>query len=367
MSELHRQRQGFLKDYLMKQQIEVAMVTDPTNIFYLTGFLSDPHERFFVLVADRRREKFTLFVPALDLDAAKETSDVDNMVAVEDSAAPFALLKDEIGVETSSFALEKKAFSLFRYDRFKECFPQASVTELDTFLESKRMYKTRADTDGVQRAVDAIENVLRKGLEKFTVGMTELEFTAELEYQMRALGTDGPSFSTIVLSGAKAALPHGSPGTKQIVQGDFLLIDMGVIVDGYCSDITRTFLVGEGTKQQIEMYDIVLHSVQKAIDAVKVGKPIGSVDKAARDHIEACGYGQYFNNRVGHGLGLDVHESPSVHGDNQLEIKPGLLFTIEPGIYIPGVAGVRIEEDVYVNEDGEAEVLTHFPKQLQRI
>jgi len=345
----------------------VALVTSPTNIYYYTGFLSDPHERFFALLIDNREEKIALFVPALDLDAAKAVSHVRSMIPVEDSQNPYELLEQEIGSAPASFGLEKKAFHLFQYEQLHERFPQAHYLEIDSFIEAERLIKTDDDIRGVQRAVEAIEEVLRRGSEKVAAGMTELELTAELEYQMRALGTDGPAFSTIVLSGERAALPHGMPGTKKIENGDFVLIDMGVIIDGYCSDITRTFLIGEGTEQQMEMYETVLQAVQKAIDAVKVGDPIGSVDRAARKHIEDRGYGQYFNNRVGHGLGLEVHEAPSVHGENQLKICPGLLFTIEPGIYIPGVTGVRIEDDVYVNKDGQVEILTSYPKQLQRL
>lgn len=367
MNQLYQSRLERLREYMSERKIEVAFVTSPTNIYYYTGFFSDPHERFFTLVIDNREEKASLFVPALDLDAAKAVSYVRSMIPVQDSENPYELLKKEIGSAPASFGLEKKAFHLFHYEQLHERFPQAHYLEIDSFIESERLIKTEDDAQGVRRAVEAAEEVLRRGVEKITVGMTELELTAELEYQMRALGTDGPAFSTIVLSEARAALPHGNPGTKKIEPGDFVLIDMGVIVDGYCSDITRTFLIGEGTEQQMEMYETVLQSVQKAIDAVKGGDPIGLVDQAARDHIKACGYGQYFNNRVGHGLGLDVHEAPSVHGENQLKICPGLLFTIEPGIYIPDVAGVRIEEDVYVNKDGKVEVLTSFPKELQRL
>jgi Xaa-Pro dipeptidase len=367
MNQLYQSRLKRLREYMSHQKIEVAFVTSPTNIYYYTGFLSDPHERFFSLVIDNREEKASLFVPALDLDAAKAVSYVHSMIPVQDSEDPYELLKREIGPAPISFGLEKKAFHLFQYEQLHDRFPQADYLEIDSFIESERLIKTEDDVRGVRRAVEAIEEVLKRGIEKVTVGMTELEFTAELEYQMRALGTDGPAFSTIVLSGARAALPHGRPGTKKIETGDFLLIDMGVIVDGYCSDITRTFLMGEGTEQQVNIYETVLQAEQKAIDAVKVGKPIGSVDQAARDHIKACGYGQYFNNRVGHGLGLEVHEAPSVHEENQLEICPGLLFTIEPGIYIPDMGGVRIEDDVYVNQEGKVKVLTSYPKELQRL
>ncbi|MEC0301165.1 M24 family metallopeptidase [Peribacillus castrilensis] len=162
--------------------------------------------------------------------------------------------------------------------------------------------------------------------------MTELDLTAEFEYLMRKFDADGPSFSTTVLSGDKSSLPQGSPDRKIINKGDFLLIDMGVIIDGYCSDITRTFVVGEETAKQREIYETVLQLTRSGVNTVKSGIRIGDIDIAARNVIKEAGYGQYFNNRIGHGLGIDVHEEPSIHENNNMITESGLLFTIEPGI-----------------------------------
>ena len=140
---------------------------------------------------------------------------------------------------------------------------------------------------------------------------------------------------------------------------------MGVEKDGYCSDTTRTFVIGEASEKQKEIYDIVLQSNQAGINAVTSGVPLKTFDNAARDVITELGYGEYFNNRVGHGLGIEVHEEPSIHQNNNDIAQEGLVFTIEPGIYIPEYGGVRIEDTVYINEDGESEVLTSFPRELQ--
>lgn len=367
MSELHQQRIEHLKTYLADEQIEIGVVTSPTNIFYFTGFLSDPHERFMALIVDNREDSVHLFVPALDLDAANVASDVRSIIAVEDSENPYEKLAAEMGSIPASFGVEKKFMSLFQYEQMRKQFGRVSFQDIEPFIVTERLKKTSGDIRIVQQAIDITEKVLKRGIDRFTPGMTELELTAELEYQMRALGADGPSFATSVLAGSHAALPHGRPGTRKISVGDFLLIDMGVFVDGYCSDMTRTFLIEEGTEEQLAIYQTVLEANQKAIEAVKVGEPIGTVDKVARHHIKARGYGDYFNNRVGHGMGMEVHEAPSVHEHNKMTIAPGLLFTIEPGIYIPEVGGVRIEDDVYVNEEGKVEVLTHFPKQLRHM
>ncbi len=145
------------------------------------------------------------------------------------------------------------------------------------------------------------------------------------------------------------------------------MFDFGVTVNGYHSDITRTFLVNQGTKEQIAMYETVKEANERAIRAVKVGRPLKEIDLAARNFIAQKGYGNYFTHRIGHGLGLEVHEPPSLHEQNDMPVQKGMLFTIEPGIYIPDLGGVRIEDDVYVNEAGEIEVLTTYPKELQYI
>ncbi|MGO4275154.1 M24 family metallopeptidase, partial [Paenibacillus sp. TAF58] len=163
------------------------------------------------------------------------------------------------------------------------------------------------------------------------------------------------------------SLPHGKPGAYSIQENDFLLFDFGVYAGGFCSDITRTFLIGEGTKEQETIYETVLAANLAAIQAVAVGTPYGVIDQTGRGVIEAKGYGAYFNNRIGHGLGLDVHEDPSINGENEMLIEPGHVFTIEPGIYMPSLGGVRIEDDVCVQPNGKVEVLTHYPKQLRRL
>jgi Xaa-Pro dipeptidase len=226
-----------------------------------------------------------------------------------------------------------------------------------------RLQKTPEEVVRMKRAVEVVEAVLRAGLEKVKVGVTEIEIVAELEYQMKRLGAQGPAFSTMVLAGEKSALPHGKPGDRKIQAGELLLFDLGVYVDGYASDITRTFAVGELDTKQREIYETVLAANLAAIDAVKPGVTLASLDKAARDLIASRGYGDYFIHRLGHGLGMDVHEYPSVHGQNMDTLVEGMVFTIEPGVYVPGTGGVRIEDDVLVTADG-VEVLTTFPKEL---
>lgn len=361
---IYEERRNLLLDELTAENIDLAFITDPANVFYYSGFFSDPHERFLSLVIDQVAEKTYLFTPALDKSAAEAASDVSQIIPISDEQLPFEVVAQTLEANAKKVAVEKKAFNLFRYDELRTVFPEAIVVDIQPFTNTLRMNKSPEEIAFLQEATDIIERVLEEGVKAVKIGMTELELTAHLETLMRTYGADGPSFTTIVLSGEKAALPHGTPGDRKIEEGDFLLIDMGVKKDGYCSDTTRTFVIGEPTEEQQKIYDIVRASNEAGIKAVEAGKPLKQFDIAARQVIEDAGYGEYFNNRVGHGLGIDVHEEPSVHQNNEKLATSGLVFTIEPGIYIPGHFGVRIEDTVYINPEGKAEVLTSFTKEL---
>lgn len=365
MKKEYIKRLESIQTYLQNEKIDTAMIIDPANVFYYTGFLSNPHERFMALVIDSKKDQASLFVPALDEEIARNDSIVQTIVPISDEESPFTKLQANLIGDIFTFGLEKKAVNVSRYQHLQETFPKASFIDIQPFIASARMKKSLVEIEKMKNSIQIVERVLAEGIKKVQIGMNEMDLTAELEYLMRKFGAEGPSFSTTVLSGEKSALPHGSPGSRTIENGDFLLIDLGVIKDGYCSDITRTFVIGEASEKQKEIYDIVLQSTNAGLDAIKAGVPLKTFDIAARNVIKEKGYGEYFNNRVGHGLGIEVHEDPSIHENNGDIAERGLLFTIEPGIYIPDYGGVRIEDNVYINEEGKAEVLTSFPKELQ--
>ncbi len=360
-------RKDALISNLKEQAVDAALITDPSNIYYMTGFFADPHERYMSLFIDVESKETHLFLPALDKDAA-EVADADHIIPISDEEDPFALIKATIKSEVKTMGIEMNVVTVAHHNGLKSVFPEARFTDIQEALNLQRTFKSREDVDGMKEAVRIIETVLKEGLKTIKAGMTEAQLVAQFEYLMKVHGAAGPSFSTMVLAGEKAALPHGTPGDRTLENGDFLLIDFGVIThDRYCSDITRTFIIGEATDKQNDIYNIVKAATEAGVDAVKAGVPLKEFDIAARSVIESHGYGEYFNNRVGHGLGIEVHEAPSIHHLNEDVAKPGMLFTVEPGIYIPGYGGVRIEEEVYINESGEAEVLTTFPTELQTI
>lgn len=338
------------------------LVTDPKHVYYLTGFASDPHERFLGLLLVRGEEP-TLIVPALDAEAANAASSVKNIVTHGDTDNPYALLQRLFKGSIGTLGIEKEQLTVARYEELSAAVSAKQYADIGPLLRSMRVNKSPEEIKRMKHAMELIEEVLRQGLKSVKTGVTEIEIVAELEYLMKKLGAQGPSFETMVLSGPKTALPHGTPGDRKIQQGDLLMFDMGVYADGYASDITRTFAVGDISPELKKIYNAVLEANLQGIQAIKPGVTLASVDKAARDAIENAGYGPYFLHRLGHGLGMDVHEYPSVHGNNADLVQPGMVFTVEPGVYVAGLGGVRIEDDIFVTDNG-VEVLTSYPKEL---
>lgn len=368
MSINYEKRKNTLIEQLKNEKITLAIITDPTNIYYMTGFYADPHERYMSLFIDTEDQHTYLFLPALDREIAAEVAKVDRIIPISDEDNPFSIIEKNINKQMYDIGIEMDVVTVSHHNGLKGVFPNADFSNIQPAINKQRTFKSREEINGLKEAVDIIEKVLEAGTKTIHEGMTEAELVAEFEYLMKKFGAAGPSFSTMVLAGEKAALPHGTPGDRKLKNGDFLLIDFGVIThDRYCSDITRTFIIGDASRKQKEIYNIVKASTQAGVDAVKAGLPLKTFDIAARNVIEESGYGEYFNNRVGHGLGIEVHEAPSIHNLNESIAEKGMLFTIEPGIYIPGYGGVRIEEEVYIDENGEAELLTTFPRELQTI
>lgn len=353
-------------DQLMLSMIEKGLdgllVTDPKHVYYLTGFASDPHERFLGLLLERGEEP-VLITPALDTEAAHAASSVQNIVTHSDTDNPYQVLKQQFKGSIGTLGIEKEQLTVARYEELTAVVSAKQYSDIGPLLRSMRVNKSPEEVKRMQHAIHLIEEVLRQGLKSVKAGVTEIEIVAELEYLMKKLGAEGPSFDTMVLSGPKTALPHGAPGDRKIQHGDLLMFDMGVYANGYASDITRTFAVGEISSELKSIYNAVLEANLQGIQAIKPGVTLASVDQAARDAIEKAGYGPYFLHRLGHGLGIDVHEYPSVHGNNSDLVQSGMIFTVEPGVYVAGLGGVRIEDDIFVTDNG-VEVLTSYPKEL---
>jgi Xaa-Pro aminopeptidase len=237
---------------------------------------------------------------------------------------------------------------------------------LEKELKNMRAVKDAEELVLIRRAGGIASDAFQHITEKIQEGVPEREIALEMEFFMKQNEADALAFDIIVASGKRSALPHGKAGAKRIEKGDLILIDYGASFQGYHSDETCTVVLGSPSSEQKKIYQIVKEAHDKAVELVRPGIPIQDVDRAARDHIRQSGYGDYFGHGLGHGVGLAVHEDPTVNSENQDLIQEGMVFTIEPGIYLPDWGGVRIEDMVLVTSEG-AEVLTRVPKELRGI
>ena len=234
---------------------------------------------------------------------------------------------------------------------------------LTPFIHKMRVIKSADEIQKMIVAGDYADKAVNIGFDNISLDVTETDIIAQIEFGMKKIGINQMSFETMVLTGNNAANPHGIPGTNRIENDSLLLFDLGVVSQGYVSDMTRTVAVGQPDQFKKDIYNICLEAQLTALDFIKPGVTASEVDAAARNVIEKAGYGEYFNHRLGHGIGMDVHEFPSIMEGNDLIIEEGMCFSVEPGIYIPEKVGVRIEDCGYVTKDG-FEVFTHTPKEL---
>ncbi|MFJ7936697.1 M24 family metallopeptidase [Sporosarcina sp. NPDC096371] len=347
-------------EYMEAKELDMVFVTLPRSIHYFTGFNTNPHERFFCLFMPLIGDP-VLILPELDLDEASRKSCIKKLRTHKDNEDPMEIVTDLTKKNAKKCGVEKEHLTLMRFEEIAGVVEAETYVNVESEIQKMKVIKSSDEVASIRQAIRISDEALFEGLKMVKPGVTEYEIAAEIQYQRIKLGADGGGL--MVVSGEKSALPHGRTGDRVLKEGDLLLIDGGVLKNGYVSDITRTFGVGEINEQRKEIYETVLAANVAAIDAVKPGVSFGELDKIARDIIIDKGYGKYFTHRLGHGMGMNNHEYPSIHGLNRDVSKAGMVFTIEPGIYVPGVGGVRIEDDILVTDDG-AEVLTHYKKEL---
>lgn len=280
--------------------------------------------------------------------------------AFKQAAQAAGLSRAQIGVEDRNFRLLESRI-------LESALPDAKFISADDVTSSLRLYKDDSEIAAMQKAVDIAEAALKAVLPLVKIGMTEKELASELTMQIQRHGSDPQlPFFPIIASGPNSANPHAFPTQRKLAAGEFVVIDYGASHQGYFSDITRTFAVGEASDKQRLIHETVHQSNQAGIAAAKPGVACSAVDQAARDVIEQAGYGQYFIHRTGHGLGMEGHEAPYMRAGNPMLLETGMTFTVEPGIYLPGQDGVRIEDNVVITADG-ARSLTSLPRELQII
>ncbi|MGV3464735.1 MAG: M24 family metallopeptidase [Heyndrickxia sp.] len=362
------QRLQSLTEWLKVQNIDAAFITSSENVFYLSGFNSDPHERLLGVAVFQDKEPF-LICPALDVNDAKQSGWEYEVIGCSDTDNAWDIVAKNINSRVEKvqrMALEKEHINLERYEEILKRFSEATFVAAEEKLRELRLVKDENEKRILKKAAEFADFAVQVGINEIAEGKTELDIIAAIEYELKKKGISQMSFDTMVLTGNNAASPHGNPGLTKIKKGDLVLFDLGVVYEGYCSDITRTVAYDHINDEQHKIYHTVLKAEEEAVKAVKPGIKAKELDQLARDIITDAGYGEYFTHRLGHGLGIGVHEYPSVTNTNELTLKEGMVFTIEPGIYVPGVAGVRIEDDVFVTKNG-VDLLTSFDKTLQII
>jgi Xaa-Pro aminopeptidase len=258
---------------------------------------------------------------------------------------------------------EKNHLTYALFQRLQELAQEIELVPVAGIVEDARLVKTPEEVQIIKEAAEIADKAFAHILTYIKPGMTELQVANELEFYMRSLGAASSSFDIIVASGARSALPHGVASDKVIEAGDMVTLDFGAYYKGYCSDITRTIAVGEPGEKMREIYDIVLRAQLNGVTKLKSGMTGKEADALTRDIITDAGYGPYFGHSTGHGIGLEVHEGPGLSIRGEQVLVPGMVVTVEPGIYLEGVGGVRIEDDVLITENG-CEILTKSPKEL---
>ena len=270
-----------------------------------------------------------------------------------------------LGLDGKRIGVEPRQLRLLEFRYVKDGAPEADYPDASDVLSALRLRKDQSEIEAMRRAVKIAQDALEATLPSIKMGMTERELSSELVVQLLKCGSEPEMpFAPIVSSGPNAANPHASPSERRLQAGDLLVVDWGATSDGYISDLTRTFAVGKVDDEYKKIHQIVQDANAAGRAAAKPGVPCAAVDKAARDVIEAAGYGVYFTHRTGHGIGMEGHEEPYMRGDNLQLLEPGMAFTVEPGIYLPDRNGVRIEDNVVITESG-ADILSDMPREIR--
>jgi Xaa-Pro aminopeptidase len=265
--------------------------------------------------------------------------------------------------EINALAFEETQVSFAEYTVLEDIIEESALVPIAGMIENLREVKDETEIATIQQACHIADQAFSHILKMVRPGMTEIEVANQLDFFMRSLGATSVSFETIVASGVRSAMPHGVASDKIIEQGDLITLDFGCYYNGYVSDMTRTFAIGDPGEKLKEIYQIVLDAQLQVLKAAKPGMTGIELDAVARDYIASFGYGEAFGHSTGHGIGLEIHEGPNVSFRAEKAFVPGNVITDEPGIYLPGIGGVRIEDDLLITETGN-KVLTHSPKEL---
>ena len=337
-------------------KIDAFLITSSTNRRYMTGFTGTAG---IALITENE----ALFITDFRyVDQASEQCEGYTIVKHEGAIAE-AISAELRRLGVKRLAFEQEHVTFINYRLFQEKFEGIELVPVSGVIEKIRMIKDEEEISLIRQAVAIVDHTYEHILKFVKPGMREIDVANELEFHMRKQGASGSSFSIIVASGYRSAFPHGVASEKIIEQGDFVTLDFGAIYKGYISDMTRTFAMGEPNDKLKEIYDVCLQAQLLGVEQIKAGITGKQADAICRDYISSKGYGEYFGHSTGHAIGLDVHEAPGLSIKTEVVLEPGMVVTVEPGIYLPGIGGVRIEDDIVITATGN-EILTQSNKEL---
>jgi Xaa-Pro aminopeptidase len=358
MPEIHAARRARAQERISALGADAALITSPPNVRYLSGLASSnaavllPARYPGVLATDSR------YAEAARRDCA------DLELIVERAIEP-ALVRLAAEAGAATLAFEAQEMTVERHAALAELAGAPRLVPLGRVVEDLRMVKDEAEIDLLRRACEITSAALGDVIGELAPGRTEREIALAVERAMTDRGADGLAFDTIVASGPNGAIPHHVPGSRRLEAGDLITIDCGALVEGYHADMTRTVALGQVSDWQREIYDLVFEAQAAGVAAATVGTDVSDLDAVARDLIEAAGYGGFFQHGLGHGVGLEVHEAPIIGYDRTGTLVDRVPVTVEPGVYLPGRGGVRIEDTLVVRAGaGAAEILTMTTKEL---
>jgi len=352
---LKKRRFKWVTNLLADNDLEAFLVTSLENIRYLSGFTGS--DATLLLTKD---EKYLLTDSRYTTQAWGETQGYSIVEYVKKVQGIVDVIMER---HLSRVGIESQHVTYALFSDLTAKLDKTELAPLDDQIRTARVRKDASEVQSLKEAVAVAEKALQTRLDLIKPGIAEGELAQEIEFEMRRLGAESMAFETIVASGYRGALPHGRASEKKLQKGDLVVIDFGARVDGYHSDETCTVFLGRPTKEQRKVYSVVKDAHDRAISSIRPGLPFTEIDRIAREYIKQQGYGPHFGHGLGHGVGLAVHEEPRVSFDSPGVVETGMVFTIEPGIYIPDWGGVRIEDMVLVRRGG-CEVLTQIDKSL---
>ncbi|GGI96015.1 peptidase M24 [Alicyclobacillus cellulosilyticus] len=349
-----------LRERLRQEGLDALLVTEPHNRRYVSGFTGTSG---VALVTEQAAVFLTDF---RYLEQAR--AECAGWVIVDQGQDGLAALREQLVqlcVQRLGFDPDDVSYTLYeQLAGMVRDVPGLALIPARRLVEDLRVIKDEEELACIARAAAIADAAFAHILGVLRPGLSEWEVAWELETFMRRQGASCPSFTTIVASGWRSSLPHGVASEKVLAKGEFVTLDFGAVYQGYCSDITRTVVLGNATDEQRKVYSVVLDAQQRALDEMQAGMTGAEIDRLARDVIADAGFGDAFGHSLGHGIGLDVHEEPRLSWRNPDPVPAGTVVTVEPGIYLPGWGGVRIEDDVWLAPNGEKRLLTHADKRL---